>query len=146
MQNRGLWSRAPNVEWRQNGATFDITTTSRFTSWRIHTLNRLWTSSQHCGKMILKNICFLINIFFCLYFWEEVLFTLFTFSDYCPYFCRHVYHNVSAVVRSGLLQVVGMLNLTLYFTYMIDSLSIAVHAFVSRVSMSFSVDETLLSR
>ena len=27
---------------------------------------------------------------------------------------------------------------------MIDSLSIAVHAFVSRVSMSFSVDETLL--
>ena len=29
---------------------------------------------------------------------------------------------------------------------MIDSLSIAVHAFVSRVSMSFSVDETLLPR
>ena len=30
------------------------------------------------------------------------------FSDYCPHLCRHVYHNVSAVVRSGLLQVVGM--------------------------------------
>ena len=30
--------------------------------------------------------------------------------------------------------------------YMIDSLSIAIHAFVSRVSMSFSVDETLLPR
>ena len=29
---------------------------------------------------------------------------------------------------------------------MIDSLSIAVHAFVSRVSMSFSVDETLLPK
>ncbi len=29
---------------------------------------------------------------------------------------------------------------------MIGSLSIAVHAFVSRVSMSFSVDETLLPR
>ena len=29
---------------------------------------------------------------------------------------------------------------------MIDSLSIAVYAFVSRVSMSFSVDETLLPR
>ena len=29
---------------------------------------------------------------------------------------------------------------------MIDSLSIAVHAFVSRSSMSFSVDETLLPR
>ena len=29
---------------------------------------------------------------------------------------------------------------------MINSLSIAVHAFVSRVSMSFSVDETLLPR
>ena len=30
--------------------------------------------------------------------------------------------------------------------HMIDSLSIAVHAFVSRVSMSFSVDETLLPK
>ena len=30
--------------------------------------------------------------------------------------------------------------------HMIESLSIAVHAFVSRVSMSFSVDETLLPR
>ena len=30
--------------------------------------------------------------------------------------------------------------------HMTDSLSIAVHAFVSRVSMSFSVDETLLPR
>ena len=30
--------------------------------------------------------------------------------------------------------------------HMIDSLSIAIHAFVSRVSMSFSVDETLLPR
>ena len=29
---------------------------------------------------------------------------------------------------------------------MIESLSIAVHAFVSRLSMSFSVDETLLPR
>ena len=30
--------------------------------------------------------------------------------------------------------------------YMIDSLSIAIHAFVSHVSISFSVDETLLPR
>ena len=30
--------------------------------------------------------------------------------------------------------------------HMIDSLSIAVHSFVSRVSMSFSVGETLLPR
>ena len=29
---------------------------------------------------------------------------------------------------------------------MIDSLSIAVHAFVSRMSMSFSVDDTLFPR
>ena len=29
---------------------------------------------------------------------------------------------------------------------MTDSLSIAIHAFVNRVSMSFSVDETLLPR
>ena len=39
------------------------------------------------------------------------------FSNYCPHHCRHVYHNVSAVVRSGLRQVVGMSNLTLYFAY-----------------------------
>ena len=39
------------------------------------------------------------------------------FSDYCPHLCRHVYHNVLAVVRSGLLQVVEMSNLTLYFAY-----------------------------
>ena len=32
------------------------------------------------------------------------------FSDYCPHLCRHVYHNVSDVVSSGLLQVVGMSN------------------------------------
>ena len=37
------------------------------------------------------------------------------FSDYCPHLCRHVYQNVSAVVRSGRLQVVAMSNLTLYF-------------------------------
>ena len=30
--------------------------------------------------------------------------------------------------------------------HMIDSLSVAVHAFISRVSISFSVDETLLPR
>ena len=39
------------------------------------------------------------------------------FSDYRPYLCRHVYHNVSAVVLSGLLQVVGISNLTLCFAY-----------------------------
>ena len=37
------------------------------------------------------------------------------FSDNCLHLCRHVSHNVSAVVRSGLLQVVGMSNLVLYF-------------------------------
>ena len=39
------------------------------------------------------------------------------FSDYCLHLCHHVYHNFSAVVRSGLLQVVGMSNLTLYSAY-----------------------------
>ena len=34
------------------------------------------------------------------------------FSDYCHHLCRHVYHNVPAVVRSSLFQVVGMSNLT----------------------------------
>ena len=37
------------------------------------------------------------------------------FSDYCPHLCRHVYHIVWVVVLSGLLRVVGMSNLTLYF-------------------------------
>ena len=37
------------------------------------------------------------------------------FSDDCPHLRRYVYHNVSTVVRSGLLQVVEMSNLTLYF-------------------------------
>ena len=38
-------------------------------------------------------------------------------SDNCPHLCRHVNLNVSSVVRSGLLQVIGMSNLTLYFTH-----------------------------
>ena len=37
------------------------------------------------------------------------------FSDCCPYLCRHVNHNIYAVVRSGLLQVVGISNVALYF-------------------------------
>ena len=54
-----------------------------------------------------------INV--CVYEFEYFFFSLFTFFDYCPHLCRHVYHNVSAVVRSGLLQLVEMSNLTLYF-------------------------------
>ena len=38
------------------------------------------------------------------------------FSDYCPHLCRHVYHNLSAVACSYLLQVVRMSNLALYFS------------------------------
>ena len=37
------------------------------------------------------------------------------FSEYFPHLCRHIYHKVSAVVRSGFLQVVEMSNLALYF-------------------------------
>ena len=39
------------------------------------------------------------------------------FSDYCPHVCRHVYHRVSAIIRTSLLQVVGMSNLAFYFTH-----------------------------
>ena len=39
------------------------------------------------------------------------------FSDYCPHLGCHVYHNVSAIVRSSFLQVVGMSILALYFTH-----------------------------
>ena len=46
------------------------------------------------------------------YMYEMRYYVLYShFSVYCPQFCRHVYHNVSAVVRSGPLQVVGMSNL-----------------------------------
>ena len=38
-------------------------------------------------------------------------------EKYCPHLCCHVYHNVSAVVRFGLLQVVEMSNLALYFAH-----------------------------
>ena len=37
------------------------------------------------------------------------------FSDYCHHLCCHIYHSVSAVVRSSLLQVVGMSNLNPLF-------------------------------
>ena len=37
------------------------------------------------------------------------------FPDYCPHLCRHIYHNVLAIVRS--LLVVRMSNLTLYSAY-----------------------------
>ena len=39
------------------------------------------------------------------------------FLDYCRHHRRHVYHNISGGVRSDLLQVVGMSNLTPYFAY-----------------------------
>ena len=39
------------------------------------------------------------------------------FSDYRPHLCRHVYHNGPAVARSGLFQVIGTANLTLYLAY-----------------------------
>ena len=39
------------------------------------------------------------------------------FSEYCPHLCRPVYHNVSAVVRPSLLQMVGMSKLALYFAH-----------------------------
>ena len=39
------------------------------------------------------------------------------FSDNYRHLCSHVYHNISAVIPSVLLQVVRMSNLTLYFTY-----------------------------
>ena len=41
------------------------------------------------------------------------------YSDYCPHLGHYIYHNVSAVVRSGLLRVVGISNLTLYFAYQV---------------------------
>ena len=39
------------------------------------------------------------------------------FSDYHPHLCHHFCHNVPAVVCTGLLQVVGMSNLTLHLAH-----------------------------
>ena len=39
------------------------------------------------------------------------------FSDYCPHLCHHVYQMFHPLYTLYLLQVVGMSNLTLYFTY-----------------------------
>ena len=41
------------------------------------------------------------------------------FLDYFPHLCHHVYYKVSAVVRSSLLQVVGMSNLTPELTVLV---------------------------
>ena len=53
----------------------------------------------------------------------------------------HVYSNIDTIAAWKKLRFI--LSVRSDF-HMIDRLSIAVHAFVSRVSMSFSVDETLL--
>ena len=45
------------------------------------------------------------------------MYIIYIFRTIFHHLCRHVYHNVSADVRSGILQVVGMSNLTLYFAY-----------------------------
>ena len=55
----------------------------------------------------------------------------------------HPYSSIDTTVAWKKLRFI--LSIRLDF-HMIDSLSIVVHAFVSRVSMSFSVDETLLPR
>ena len=68
----------------------------------------------HFNKLNLRHVSSSISVYICeMRYYVHYL----HFSDYCPHLCRHVYHNISAVVRSGLLQVVGMSNLTLYFAY-----------------------------
>ena len=68
--------------------------------------------SSDCN-IVSKHISVLISV----YISEMRYYVHLYFSDYCPRLCRHVPHNVSAVVRSGLLQVVRMPNLTLYFAH-----------------------------
>ena len=55
----------------------------------------------------------------------------------------HPYSSIDTTTASKKLRLI--LSIRSDF-HMIDSLSIAVYAFVSRMSMSFSVDETLLPR
>ena len=65
-------------------------------------------------KMVNLGRCF--NNFFLFVYISEMRYYIhyLHFSDSCPHFWHHVYPNVSVVVRFGLLQVVGMSNLTLF--------------------------------
>ena len=57
-----------------------------------------------------------------------------------------VVHPYSSIDKTAAWKKLRFILSVRFDFYMIDSLSIAVHAFVSRVSMSFSVDSTLLPR
>ena len=57
-----------------------------------------------------------------------------------------VVHPYSSIDTAAAWKKQRFISSVRYDFLMIKSLSIAVHAFVSRVSMSFSVDETLLPR
>ena len=58
----------------------------------------------------------------------------------------HVVHPYSSIDTTAAWKKLRFILSVRSDFHMIESLSIAVHAFVSRVSMSFSVDETLLLR
>ena len=56
----------------------------------------------------------------------------------------HVVHPYSSIDITAAWKKLRFISSVRSDFHIIESLSIAVHAFVSRVSMSFSVDETLL--
>ena len=56
----------------------------------------------------------------------------------------HVVHLYSSIDTTAAWNKLCFILLVRSYFLMTDSLSIALHAFASRVSMSFSVDETLL--
>ena len=58
----------------------------------------------------------------------------------------HVVHPYSSIDTTAAWKKLRFISSVRSDFDMIECLSIAVHAFVSRVSMSFSVDETLLPR
>ena len=58
----------------------------------------------------------------------------------------HVVHPYSSIDTTAAWKKLRFILSVRSDFHMIESLSIAVHAFVSHVSMSFSVDETLLPR
>ena len=69
------------------------------------------------------------------------------FSFFSSHFVRvHVVHPYSSIDMTAAWKKLGFILSVRSDFHMIDSLLIAVHAFVSHMSMSFSVDETLLLR
>ena len=90
----------------------------------------LWgVASRTCSKLLAAFLCSCCQAFFSIRLVSV-----------------HVVHPYSSINTTAAWKKLRFILAVRSDFHMTDSLLIAVHAFVSRVSMSFSVDETLLPR